>query len=390
MKILWMSDSPTSPSGFGNVTRHVCTGLARLGHTIDIVGWQASARRRVGGVHGSPRATAHFGADVLLAYLQKLRPDVLVTLADVWWLTFIESPFISSFRRPRRIPWALYFPIDGDLGDELSAAELGADPAGGRPAHRDERVRRRALRPRMGDRGRDHPARRRPRRVPAARDRRRRSSGSATRTASSSSRTRGTSHGRCCRDARHRPSIRRGQARRRRPPSLRPGRPRGADTRVLLRPPSRRRLSGWATWSASRRDVDDRRRTAARATCRDLPGRRRPPARLPRRGVRAADAAGRRHRRRAARRRRHGEPGARRRPRRAVPVAAYIPINSASGAPSSTSRTRRDARYLYRDTARRREFADAGRFAQRYAWDPSSPNSGATSSRPPCRTPGSG
>jgi hypothetical protein len=40
MKILWMSDSPTSASGFGNVTRFVCAGLAARGHQVDILGWQ--------------------------------------------------------------------------------------------------------------------------------------------------------------------------------------------------------------------------------------------------------------------------------------------------------------------------------------------------------------
>jgi len=115
-----MSDSPTSPSGFGNVTRHVCSGLARRGHAIDIIGWQASGEAIAWeGCTVHPVRRQDLGADVILAYLQKLRPDVLVTLADVWWLTFIESPFISSFRSLARIPWVLYFPIDGDLGDEL-------------------------------------------------------------------------------------------------------------------------------------------------------------------------------------------------------------------------------------------------------------------------------
>jgi len=117
MKILWMSDSPTSPSGFGNVSRFVCAGLAQRGHQVSILGWQA---------HGSPEPwngctlypVRHdgFGADVLLIYLQRLQPDILVTLADVWWLTFIANPIIAGFMRTAGIPWALYYPIDGDMG----------------------------------------------------------------------------------------------------------------------------------------------------------------------------------------------------------------------------------------------------------------------------------
>jgi glycosyltransferase involved in cell wall biosynthesis len=123
MKILWVSDSPTAPSGFGNVTRFVCDGLSKLGHEVSIVGWQ---------IKGAPRQwctctlypTKHdgFGADVLLGYLQRIQPDILITLADVWWLTFINNPTISGFMRISGIPWALYYPIDGDLGNKLLPA----------------------------------------------------------------------------------------------------------------------------------------------------------------------------------------------------------------------------------------------------------------------------
>ncbi len=113
-----MSDSPTSPSGFGNVTRFVCAGLADYGDQVSILGWQA---------RGEPAPWRNctlypvrydgFGADVLLNYLRRIQPDVLVALADVWWLTFISHPLIANFMRTACIPWALYYPIDGDLGD---------------------------------------------------------------------------------------------------------------------------------------------------------------------------------------------------------------------------------------------------------------------------------
>ena len=118
MKILWMSDSPTAPSGFGNVSRFVCDGLARRSHDVSIVGWQMRGEPR--SWHGCtvyPTRFDTFGGDVLLGYLQRLKPDILVTLADVWWLTYIANPTITGFLRAAQIPWALYYPIDGDLGD---------------------------------------------------------------------------------------------------------------------------------------------------------------------------------------------------------------------------------------------------------------------------------
>ena len=93
MKILWMSDSPTAPSGFGNVSRFVCEGLARRGHEVSIVGWQMRGQAQPWqGCTLYPTRFDTFGADVLLGYLQRLKPDVLVTLADVWWLTYIGNP----------------------------------------------------------------------------------------------------------------------------------------------------------------------------------------------------------------------------------------------------------------------------------------------------------
>jgi glycosyltransferase involved in cell wall biosynthesis len=114
-----MSDSPTAPSGFGNVTRFVCAGLAAFGHQISILGWQTRGMPSTWqGMTIYPVRNDALGADVLLTYLQKLRPDLLVTLADVWWLTYLANPLIANFMRMAGIPWALYYPIDGDLGEE--------------------------------------------------------------------------------------------------------------------------------------------------------------------------------------------------------------------------------------------------------------------------------
>lgn len=120
MKILWMSDSPVSPSGFGNVTRFVCAALATRGHHISILGWQARGSPvRWQNCTIYPMRHDGFGADVLLNYLWRTQPDVLVTLADVWWLTYISHPTIARFMRTAGIPWALYYPIDGDMGAGL-------------------------------------------------------------------------------------------------------------------------------------------------------------------------------------------------------------------------------------------------------------------------------
>src|SRR3954451_22039363 len=112
--VLWMSDSPDSPTGFGNVTRFVCSGLADLGHRVSILGWQTKGTPIVW--HSCqlyPTGYSDVGADVLLFYLQRLRPDVLITLGNVWWLSWITHPLIAA----NGVPWWLYYPLDGDCGE---------------------------------------------------------------------------------------------------------------------------------------------------------------------------------------------------------------------------------------------------------------------------------
>lgn len=114
MHVLWMSDSPDSPTGFGNVTRFVCSGLADLGHRVSILGWQTRGTPIVW--HSCqlyPTGYSDVGADVLLFYLQRLRPDVLITLGNVWWLSWITHPLIAA----NGVPWWLYYPLDGDCGE---------------------------------------------------------------------------------------------------------------------------------------------------------------------------------------------------------------------------------------------------------------------------------
>ncbi|HKO96492.1 MAG TPA: glycosyltransferase family 4 protein [Pyrinomonadaceae bacterium] len=116
MKILWLSDSPTSPSGFGNITRFVCAGLAGKGHQVAILGCETPrlTRRRHYTIY--PFVSEASGTDLLLPYLDQLRPDVLVTAADPWRVSYIADPAITDFMRERKIVWALYYPIDSDWG----------------------------------------------------------------------------------------------------------------------------------------------------------------------------------------------------------------------------------------------------------------------------------
>jgi glycosyltransferase involved in cell wall biosynthesis len=114
VRLLWISDNPTSPSGFGAVTAEVCSRLAMRGHRVEILGWQqrgAGSRWRDIPVH--PVRHDAFGADTIVGYLLRQRPDFVVTLADVWWMSFLCDPPVQRFLDQSGCRWVLYYPIDG-------------------------------------------------------------------------------------------------------------------------------------------------------------------------------------------------------------------------------------------------------------------------------------
>jgi glycosyltransferase involved in cell wall biosynthesis len=117
MHVLWISDSPETPSGFGNVTRFVCEGLARRGHQVGILGWQTRRAREWNGCRLHAIGSDPMGSDALFAYLVRHRPDVVIALADVWWLPYFSSPHVRRQMELTRTPWVLYFPIDGETVD---------------------------------------------------------------------------------------------------------------------------------------------------------------------------------------------------------------------------------------------------------------------------------
>ena len=143
MRILWISDSPDTPSGFGNVTRFVCEGLVKRGHSVSIIGWQSKQEQDwngckvfpASGVLGSRSSLSVPGA---LSAGDRDRAGRCVVAAVLF-----AAPHVRRQMELTDTPWALYFPIDGDMEGGGTAAELDPDCStkGVDIPDRDERIR---------------------------------------------------------------------------------------------------------------------------------------------------------------------------------------------------------------------------------------------------------
>jgi glycosyltransferase involved in cell wall biosynthesis len=123
MKVLWMSDGPTIPSGYGNVTQRVCGSLADRGHHISILSWQAKGKpipwqncMVYSKLH--PMYSPNACRAELLDYVRQLQPNIVVLLTDMWWLPDMNCPDIANFMHTVGIPWVFYYPVDGDTGEK--------------------------------------------------------------------------------------------------------------------------------------------------------------------------------------------------------------------------------------------------------------------------------
>jgi D-inositol-3-phosphate glycosyltransferase len=118
LRILWGSEQPTRPTGYGVVSREICKRLAALGHEVFVMGWDYNGEdfkheegwtmvhAGIGG-YGSDKLNSS-GLTTLEYNLQRLKPDIYISLIDIW---FIGHAVQSTNRLG--IPYLAYLPIDG-------------------------------------------------------------------------------------------------------------------------------------------------------------------------------------------------------------------------------------------------------------------------------------
>jgi len=115
MKILMMSDSWHTISGFGTASRYLAKHLHNSGHDVSYIGWQTFGQKQVASFHdeilgfkGLPNVGGQrFGEQAWQYWLPRVKPDVFLTLADFWML-------LSLFKTNELpVAWSMWYPIDG-------------------------------------------------------------------------------------------------------------------------------------------------------------------------------------------------------------------------------------------------------------------------------------
>ncbi|MCI0748442.1 MAG: glycosyltransferase family 4 protein [Verrucomicrobia subdivision 3 bacterium] len=111
VRVLWVSDSPLTGSGFARVTREITTRLAKMpGLQIACVGWNHD---------GWPYERARFPLIVFPSRdcsdttsferaFRDFKPQVVITLGEIWMVDWLQRhPLRPQFK------WIGYFPVDG-------------------------------------------------------------------------------------------------------------------------------------------------------------------------------------------------------------------------------------------------------------------------------------
>lgn len=108
MKILWASNFPGSPTGYGSQTAQAVTRIKAAGHDIAVAANFGLAGREEdwNGIHVYPQSYDAYGNDVIPAHLMDFaagEPTWLITLYDVW--PYARERFID-------LPVASWTPVD--------------------------------------------------------------------------------------------------------------------------------------------------------------------------------------------------------------------------------------------------------------------------------------
>lgn len=117
MRILWASEQPIRPTGYGTVSREIIKRLVKKGHEVFVMGWDYNGedwKHEEGwtlvhtGMSGFGRELALGDTTILEVNLMRIKPDVYISLIDPWF----TGHAVRSTNK-MGIPFVSYMPVDG-------------------------------------------------------------------------------------------------------------------------------------------------------------------------------------------------------------------------------------------------------------------------------------
>lgn len=118
MRILWASNSPWAPTGYGNQTALFVPRLQKLGHEVVIMATFGlnGMPLQLGETRILPGGRDAYGNDVLALDAQREKVDIVITLLDAW----IFHPSVT-----RQFRWCPWLPVDHEPLPPRVAQALG-------------------------------------------------------------------------------------------------------------------------------------------------------------------------------------------------------------------------------------------------------------------------
>lgn len=106
-RVLWYSNAPYAPTGYGNQTGLMCAYLPQHGHELAVLAnyGLSGTKLEIGGVKIYPQGRAQHSNDIVQAMADDFEADVIVSLYDSWPLNFSSLP-------GHHTPWIAWAPID--------------------------------------------------------------------------------------------------------------------------------------------------------------------------------------------------------------------------------------------------------------------------------------
>ena len=110
IRVLTVCDNPNMRTGQGIVHRHICQGLLENGYDVVSLGWSPEhIENKLPWFIYTTEKTKYFGEDLLDQIIYHERPDLLLTIGDVW-----NFRYVPNINNRKFVQWIAYTAVDGE------------------------------------------------------------------------------------------------------------------------------------------------------------------------------------------------------------------------------------------------------------------------------------